>query len=143
MATLVRTLPLIPPQEPRLLAAPIEYSAQYQEQYSNTLRLYFNQLQNFFLLLTSNPGGAFIQFPYGAFHQNGSTTLSANITNVSTTPISVASTAAFPSSGWILIQSELIAYTGKTSTTFTGITRGVLGTTNVAHTAGEIGRAHV
>lgn len=70
MATLVRTLPLIPPQEPRLLAAPIEYSAQYQEQYSNALRLYFNQLQNFFQLLTSNPGGAFIQFPYGAFHDS-------------------------------------------------------------------------
>jgi len=35
-----------------------------------------------------------------------------------------------------LIESEIIQYTGKTSTTFTGITRGVLGTTNVAHTAG-------
>ena len=123
MATLVRTLPLIPPQEPRLLAAPVEYSAQYQEQYSNALRLYFNQLQNFFLLLTSNPGGAFIQFPYGAFHQNGSTTLSANITNNSTTPIQVADTSGFPSSGWLLIESELISYTTKTAT--------------------KIGRAHV
>ena len=73
---------------------------------------------------------------YGAFHQDGTTTLSANITNVSTTPISVASTDSFPSAGWILIESEIIQYTAKTSTTFTGITRGVLGTTNVAHTAG-------
>ena len=136
MATLLRSGDLIPPQQPRLLAAPIEYSSEYMEQYSNTLRLYFNQLQNYFQSISTNTGGALIKFPYGAFHQNGSTTLSANITNVSTTPISVASTAAFPSSGWILIESELIAYTGKTSTTFTGITRGVLGTTNVAHTAG-------
>ncbi len=30
-----------------------------------------------------------------------------------------------------------ITYTGKTSTTFTGITRGVYGTTNVAHSIGD------
>jgi hypothetical protein len=77
MATLARTIPLIPPQEPRLLAAPVEYSAQYQEQYSNALRLYFNQLQNFFQLLSSNPGGAFIQFPYGAFHDTTTQTAAA------------------------------------------------------------------
>ena len=137
MATIPKTGALIPPQQPRLLAAPIEYSAQYQEQYSNALRLYFNQLQTFFQLISSDTGGSIIKFPHGAFHQNGNTTLSANITNVSTTPISVASTAGFPSSGWILIGNELISYTTKTATTFNGtITRGVLGTTNVAHTAG-------
>jgi len=32
---------------PRLPSAPIAYSAQYLEQYSNILRLYFNQLDNF------------------------------------------------------------------------------------------------
>ena len=65
------------------------------------------------------------------------TTLSVGITNVSTTPIQVASTAAFPSSGWLLIGSEIISYTTKTATTFDGtVTRGVLGTTNVAHSAG-------
>ena len=38
---------------------------------------------------------------------------------------------------WILIGSEIISYTTKTATTFDGtVTRGVLGTTNVAHTAG-------
>ena len=40
-------------------------------------------------------------------------------------------------SGWILIENEIISYTTKTATQFDGtITRGVLGTTNVAHTAG-------
>jgi hypothetical protein len=36
----------------------------------------------------------------------------------------------------LLIESELIRYTGKTTTTFTGITRGVYGTTNVSHNSG-------
>ena len=133
-AVLNRFRPVV---QPRLPAAPIEYNAQYQEQYSNVLRLYFNQLEGLLNSLSDETGGRFIRFPYGAFHQNGNTTLSANITNVSTTPISVASTAGFPSTGWLLIGSELISYTTKTATTFDGtITRGALGTTNVAHTAG-------
>lgn len=36
--------------------------------------------------------------------------------------ITVDSTAGFPSSGYILIDSDKIAYTGKTTTTFTGCT---------------------
>jgi hypothetical protein len=36
----------------------------------------------------------------------------------------------------LLIGTELVAYTGKTSTTFTGITRGVYGTTNTSHSIG-------
>lgn len=80
---------------------------------------------------------SFVGGAYGAFHQDGVTTLSADITNNSTTAIQVASTTGFPSSGYILIGKELIQYTTTTATTFDGtITRGVLGTTNVAHTTG-------
>ena len=132
-----KTAPLIAPQQPRLPAAPIEYSAQYQEQFINILRLYFNQLQNFNQLFATNTGGALLQFPNGAFHQDGATTLTASMTNVSTAAIQVVSTAQFESAGHLLIGTELIAYTGKTSTTFTGITRGVYGTTNVAHNIGD------
>ena len=132
-----KTAPLIAPQQPRLPAAPIEYSAQYQEQFINILRLYFNQLQNFNQLFSTNTGGALLQFPNGAFHQDGATTLTASMTNVSTAAIQVVSTAQFESAGHLLIGTELIAYTGKTSTTFTGITRGVYGTTNVAHNIGD------
>ena len=132
-----KTQPLIAPQQPRLLAAPVQYDAQYQEQYSNALRLYFNQLQNFNQLFTTNTGGALLQFPNGAFHQDGTTTLTAAMTNVSTADIQVVSTGLFATAGHILIGTELIAYTGKTSTTFTGITRGVYGTTNVAHSIGD------
>lgn len=131
-----KTQPLISPEPPRLPAAPVEYNAQFIEQYSNVLRLYFNQLKNFSQLFTTNTGGALLQFPNGAFHQDGTTTLTAALTNVSTTPIQVVSTAQFRDSGHLLIASELIAYTGKTATTFTGITRGVYGTTNVAHVIG-------
>lgn len=127
---------IINPAVPNLPLGTQEYERRYQDQYSNVLRLYFNQLKNALSELFGNQGGKFIAFPYGAFHQDGTTTLSANITNNSTTPISVASTAAFPASGWILIDTEIISYSGKTGTTFTGIVRGVLGTTNVAHTAG-------
>ena len=123
---------------PRLPTAPMQYDARYIEQYSNILRLYFNQLDNLLAAILSATGGEYLDFPYGAFHQDGTTTLSANISNNSTTPISVASTAGFPSGGgYILIGTEIIQYTSTTSTTFAGtITRGVLGTTNVAHTAG-------
>ena len=123
-------------KQPALPLAPVEYRQQYQDQLNNILRLYFNQVDALISQLNLGSATSTLFLPYGAFHQDGTTTLSTGISNVSTTPISVASTAAFPSSGWILIESEIIAYTGTTSTTFTGITRGVFGTTNVAHSAG-------
>lgn len=133
---LFRTQPLIAPQQPRLPAAEVEYSQRYQDQFTNILRLYFNQLDNFNQLFTTNTGGALLKFPNGAFHQDGTTTLTAAMTNVSTAAIQVVSTNLFESAGHLLIGAELITYTGKTSTTFTGITRGVYGTTNVAHSIG-------
>jgi hypothetical protein len=134
---LFRTQPLIAPQQPRLLAAPVEYSQQYVDQLTNALRLYFNQLQNFNQLFTTNTGGALLQFPNGAFHQDGYTTLSTTIPNSSSTSdIVVASTAGFASVGSILIEEEVITYTGKTATTFTGVTRSQYGSSGSSHTAG-------
>jgi hypothetical protein len=134
---LFRTQPLIAPAVPNLPLGPEEYSRQYQDQLTNVLRLYFNQLHNFEQLFTTSMGGSLLQFPNGAFYQDGVTTLTTGITNVSTTPIVVASTADFAlSSGGLIIGTEIITYTGKTATTFTGITRGAYGTTKAAHTAG-------
>jgi len=79
-----RTLPLIAPQQPRLLAAPMQYDAQYQEQYSNALRLYFNQLQNFLQLFTTETGGALLRFPYGAFSSDQDQTTTANTATLMT-----------------------------------------------------------
>jgi hypothetical protein len=136
MATQFKTLPLVAPQQPRLPNATPAYSQQATDEFARILRLYFNQLDNFNQLFTTNTGGAFLKFPNGAFHQDGYTTLTANMTNNGTTPIQVTSTDGFLSAGALIIGSELVKYTGKTSTTFTGITRGAYGSTNVAHTAG-------
>lgn len=124
------------PAVPNLPLAPVGYERQYQDQLNNALRLYFNQLNNLNSVLIGSTGGAFLQFPNGAWHQDGYTTLSANMTNVSTTPIQVASTAGFLSAGALIIDSELIKYTGKTATTFTGITRGAYGSSQASHTTG-------
>jgi hypothetical protein len=53
--------------------------------------------------------------------------------NDSITTLTVASTTLFPSVGAIVVGSEVIFYTGKTGTTFTGCTRGADGSTAAAH----------
>lgn len=137
MVTPLKTFTLRPPKAPNLLIAPVEYTQQYQDQMNNALRLYFNEIDNFAQPFSSNTGGSFLRFPNGAFYQDGITTLTNNITNVSTTPIVVGDTSGFAlTAGAIIIGTEIITYTGKTATSFTGITRGVYGSTKAAHTAG-------
>jgi len=135
----IKTLDLRPPKAPNLPIAPVEYRQLYQDQLLNALRLYFNQIDNFAQPFSSNTGGAFLKFPNGAFHQDGFTTLTNAIPNSSSTAdIVVASTAGFGEilPGTILIGDELIGYTGKTATSFTGITRSVYGSGGSSHAAG-------
>jgi hypothetical protein len=76
--------------------------------------------------------------PYGAFESFSYTTLTSNI-NSSVTTIPVAATGGsqpFASANTLRIEDELITYTGITSTSFTGCTRGVYGTTAKSHTSG-------
>ena len=54
----------------------------------------------------------------------------------SETTIDVVSTKQFPTSGTMLIDSEQITYTGKTTTALTGCTRGANSTTAATHTSG-------
>lgn len=63
---------------------------------------------------------------------NASNQLNGAITNSATT-ITVDSTTGFLSSAAIQIDDEIIYYTGKTGTTFTGCTRGRDGTDAVSH----------
>lgn len=63
------------------------------------------------------------------------TTLSGAHTSTTTT-ITVGSAVNFPSYGTVLIDSEKIIYTGTTSNTLTGCTRGALGTTAASHSNG-------
>ena len=63
------------------------------------------------------------------------TALSALMGSADTTA-TVASTSGFPSSGTLLIDAEQISYSGTTSTTFTGLTRGANSTTAASHSSG-------
>jgi hypothetical protein len=77
--------------------------------------------------------------PVKTLGQNPITTISGAINdslNDSATTIPMSNTSAFPTSGTILIGSEQITYTGKTSTTLTGATRGANSTSAASHTSG-------
>jgi hypothetical protein len=69
---------------PRLPAAPTEYNAEFIEQYSNILRLYFNQLDNLTGTLLGESGGRFVRFPYGAFSSDQDQSATANTATLMT-----------------------------------------------------------
>lgn len=123
-------------KSPTLPLAPVQYHQQYQDQLNNILRLYFNQVDSLISQLRVGDLNT-LSLPNGAFYQDGVTTLTNSISNVSTADIVVGDTSQFAlSAGGLLIGSEIIKYTGKTATSFTGITRGAYGSTASAHTAG-------
>ena len=63
-------------------------------------------------------------------------TLSSSI-NASVTSLTMASSSSFPSSGTVLIGTELITYTGNdNSGNLSGLTRGASGTTATSHSSG-------
>jgi len=63
-----RSAPIRPSKAPNLPNAPREgYNSGYFDQYSNVLRLYFNQIDNFGASLLNGSGGGSLTFPYGAF----------------------------------------------------------------------------
>lgn len=70
----------------------------------------------------------------GIVFGTATTVITGGTLSSSNTTVTVSSTAAFTSSGSILIDSETITYSGKTATTFTGCTRGVSGTGSGAAT---------
>jgi hypothetical protein len=72
----------VPP--PSLPFGTEEYSRKYQDQYSNVLRLYFNQLFNVFSSLFGDTGGGFLRNPYGAFSSFASQTAIVNTATLMT-----------------------------------------------------------
>lgn len=56
--------------------------------------------------------------------------------NATATTISGVLTASFAATGYIEIDGEIIQYTGKTATSFTGLLRGQAGTTPASHSNG-------
>src|SRR4051812_6003344 len=67
---------------------------------------------------------------------NCGTILNTSVTNL-TSVVQVVNTGCFPSDGYVTLEAEAISYSGKTSTSFTGCTRGADGTTAVTHAAGK------
>lgn len=85
---------------------------------------------------TSGTSG--VNLYYGSFIYNYVTALTVAIPNPSSTAtIQVTDTTGFPASGYIKIGNEIIGYTAKTLTTFTGITRGVGSSTAASHSIGS------
>ena len=74
-------------------------------------------------------------FPTSAGYAPVTTTTQA--VSLTDTTINVASKGNFPTAGVVEIGAERIIYTGSTSTTLTGCSRGAYGTTATVHSAGE------
>jgi len=76
----VTTQQLRPSKAPNLPIAPVEYSQQYQDQFTNVLRLYFNEIDNFSSSTGGNNGGQYIQFPHISAYDSTSQYATSNTT---------------------------------------------------------------
>ena len=67
---------------PRLLTAPMEYDHRFMDQYTNVLRLYFNQLDNILgqLNTATTSDGSSLSFPNGCFTSNANQTAASTTT---------------------------------------------------------------
>jgi len=73
----------------------------------------------------------------GPEHDVQATVLTAAIDASQTTGITLTTLTGFPTIGVLRIGAELIRYTGRSGGLLSGVTRGYLGTTAVAHTTAE------
>ena len=75
---------IINPAPPNLPLGTDQYERRYQDQFTNILRLYFNQLQNALTEITGNVGGRYLAFPYGAFSDFTDQTTTVNTATLMT-----------------------------------------------------------
>ena len=80
MAVQLKSGALIPPKGPNLPIGPTEYSQQYQDQFTNVLRLYFNELDNFASGIGGTSGGSYLKFPFIAAQDTTAQYATANNT---------------------------------------------------------------
>lgn len=77
------SLTLRPSKAPNLPIAPVDFSQQYQDQFSNVLRLYFNQVDNFGASLGGPNGGRYVRFPHiSAYDSASQYALSNTVTTI-------------------------------------------------------------
>ncbi len=74
--------------------------------------------------------------PWSGFKTGQFTSTLSSSINTSVTSLTMASSTSFPSSGTVLIDNELITYTGNSGGTLSGLTRGASGTTAATHSSG-------
>ena len=74
---------LKPSKAPNLMIGPVEYTQQFMDQYSNILRLYFNEIDNYTAALSQTDGGAYIKFPHiSAYDSTSQYALNNTVTTV-------------------------------------------------------------
>lgn len=78
------------PPAPNLPLSPQDWESRYQDQYSNVLRLYFNQLSTGLQQLTVTRGGYRLSFPHGAFYDTTTQPIASTTTAY---PITLNSTS--------------------------------------------------
>jgi hypothetical protein len=98
--------PIINPPPPSLPFGTDQYEKRYQDQYSNVLRLYFNQLFNALSTLFSNTGGKYLKNPYGAFSSYSNQTTTANTATLVTLSNTDFSNGVSINSSKITVDSE-------------------------------------
>ena len=94
---------------PNLPYAPNEWNRQFHDQYSNVLRLYFNQLDNIIGQLRTGSGsidGSGLRFPYGAFSSDQDQTTTSN-----TATLMTLNTTDFSNSVSLVTGSKITAAT--------------------------------
>ena len=74
--------------------------------------------------------------PWSGFKTGEFTSTLSSSINASVTSLTMASSSSFGSSGTVLVDSELITYTGNSGGTLSGLTRGASGTTAAVHSSG-------
>lgn len=110
--TVTTTTTLRPSVAPNLPIGPVTYSQQFMDQYSNVLRLYFNQIDNFATGLvsgdTESNGGRYLRFPHISTYD------SANVFAASNTATIVTLGTVSTKSGFTLNANSSITctYTG-------------------------------
>lgn len=121
MATVIPKTLLVP-AVPLLPVATTEYRQQYQDQYTNTLRLYFNNMGSTITGLLGDtktgtplqPGGSYLAFPYGAFYDT--TTQHDGATTI---PYAMRLNQTSYSNGVTVASRDVVATASITTTTMT------------------------
>lgn len=103
---------LVPTKAPALPLADQNYAKNYQDRYSNILRLYFNQMDTFSSGLAGVRGGMFLNIPYGSFYDTTS-----QHDGATTIPYAMRLNQTAGSNGVTVEQRQVVSTSSISSTT--------------------------